>query len=169
MKKVLMLLLVAFIFAGCSNFKKVITIPQSTIQEALNKAFPFDKNAVIARIIFSDPEVYLKDPSIGMKMMYVGNFMEKEVQGDIDVNGHLVYREGAFYLNGFQVVNFTVAEKEFSSDGRLKKVILKILQNYVDKYPIYKLKQADFKQSLARLLLKDVVIFNDELVVTIGL
>lgn len=169
MKKVLMLLLVAFLFAGCGKFKKIINIPQSTIQDALDEKFPVDKNVVVARITLSSPEVYLKDPCIGMKMMYVGNLMEKEVQGDLDVNGHLVYRKGAFYLDDFKIVNFTVNEKEFSSEGKLKKIVMKILKNYMDGYPVYRLKQSDFKQSLAKLLLKDVVIFNDELVVTIGL
>ncbi len=157
------------IFFNCSKFRKEIKIPQETIQKALAEKFPYDKNAVIARITLSEPKVYFKDSCIGIQMMYVGNFLEKEVAGDIDFNGHIVYEEGTFYIANFEIVNFTVDEKEFTSKGKLKKVVIKIIKNYIDGYPVYRLKQSDFKQNLAKLLLKDITFEGDNINILIGL
>jgi len=154
---------------NCEKFQKDIFIPRITIQEAIEKKFPYDKNALIARTILTDPEIYFQDSSIGARFKFWANFLEKEVNGKLDLNGNIKYEKGKFYLTDFNVVNFSIDEKEVSGEKKLVKIIHNLIINYIDKYPVYTLKQSDFKQNLAKMLLKDLTVKGDSLCVTIGI
>jgi hypothetical protein len=169
------IVLVALVFPAfvinCGRFQKDIQIPKTTIQEMVDKKFPFDKNVVIARLTLDSPAVYFKDKNIGMKLNYYGNFLNKEIKGGIDFNGKITYRQkqGAFYLTDFNIVTITVSDANFSNEEKLKTTILKITNNYLDDYPVYRLDQTDFKQNIAKLLLRDLKIEGEELVITMGI
>jgi hypothetical protein len=60
-------------------------------------------------------------------------------------------------------------EKSFSSDGKLSAIISSVIKNYIDGFPIYTLKQSDFKQNLAKMLLKNITVQDDSLCITIGI
>jgi len=177
MRKVLIFTML--FLALCSKFQKNIIISKATIQETLEQKFPVDKNAVVARLTLLDPVVYFKEnfkegfktdkANIGLRLKYTGNFLEKEVSGNVDCNGFIIYKKGKFYLADFEIVEFSVDEKEFSSGGKLEKIIVKIVRNYIDSYPVYTLKQSDFKQNIARLLLKDITVSGENLNILIGI
>jgi hypothetical protein len=84
-------------------------------------------------------------------------------------NGRIRYEKGAFYMDSLKLVDITMNEKEFSSEGKLQKIIINLIKNYLDSFPVYRLKQSDFKQEIARLFLKDIVVEGDSLKVIIGL
>lgn len=172
MKKVLyLLLLLISLISGCGKFEKWINIPKDQIQQAINKKFPYDKNLVIARFKLDSPEIYFKETKIGLKLKYYGNFLNKELEGLVDFNGELIYNQekGAFYLRNFEIIEISVNESNFSSKDKLKKTILNLLNNYLDDYPVYKLKQSDFKQSIAKLFLKNIVVQDAGLSILLGL
>ena len=165
----LVTLLIVILCLDCDKFKKDIFIESPTIQGALDKKFPFEKNAVITRAILKNPEIYFQDSSLGIRMDYWANFLEKEVNGKMDLNGNIRYERGSFYLTNLEIVNFSMEEKSFNSNGKLSAAILNIIKNYIDGYPIYTLKQSDFKQNLAKMLLKRITIIGDSLCITIGI
>jgi len=137
----------------------------------LDKKFPIDKNAVIARLTLDSPSVYFKKKNIGMKLHYYGNFLNKEITGCADFNGHLSYKrdKGAFYLTDFNIADIAVNDANFSNKEKLRAVVLKILNNYLDDYPVYRLDQKDFKHNLAKLMLKNLNIVGESLVITLGI
>ena len=51
----------------------------------------------------------------------------------------------------------------------MKGIVDKVAQRYLSEVPVYQLKQEDFKQSLARYVLKSVQVREGKLVVVIGL
>jgi len=168
MKKFLILALLPLLF-GCKAFQKEVIISRDTIQNALDKQFPYDKSFVIARLTLSEPEVYFKNTNVGINLRYAGNFLEKSVNGKIDLNEHIRYEKGKFYFDSLEIMELTMEEKEFSSEGKLKKSLLSLIRNYLECFPVYSLKQTNFKQSLAKLLLKDITIDGDNLMILIGL
>lgn len=153
----------------CGKFQKEIFIPRTLIQETIEKKFPYDKSAIIARFTLSEPVSYFIDTCIGIKLKYQGSFLEKEINGNINLKGSIKYEKGKFYLENFEIVKLTMDEKEFDSKGKLKKIIFNMIDSYFDCYPVYTLKQSDFKQNAAKLLLKDINVIGDSLCVLIGI
>jgi len=170
-KFILLLALFILTVSGCGKFEKEILISKKQIQEKLDARFPYDKNAVVARFTLDSARVYFKEDKIGFKLTFYGNFLSKEIRGQVDFNGKIIYKKenGAFYLNDFEIAEISVNESNFSQKSNLEAVILKIIQNYLDDYPICTLKQDDFKQSVATLVLKSVSVRDDNLVVLIAL
>ena len=171
MKKIFVftMVLASIILFNCDKFQKDIFIPRTTIQEAIEKKFPYDKSVVVARTTLTEPEIYFQDTSLGIKLNFNANFLEKEINGKLDLNGNIKYEKGKFYLRDLNIVNFSLDEKEFSSKGKLLKIIKNMLKNYIDVYPVYTLKQSDYKQNIAKMLLKNLTVKGDSLCVTIGL
>lgn len=159
---------VLLVFVGC-GFKKEIVIPRDTIQTTLDKKFPFDRSMVVLRITLMEPKIYFKNTNIGINLKYWGSYLEKEIEGTMDLNGHIRYEKGSFYLDSLDIVEVSMNEKEFSSNGKLRKIVISLLKNYLECYPVYKLKQSDFKQNLAKLLLRDITVDGDNLKVVVGL
>lgn len=173
MKKFISVLLIC-LFAlniNCGKFQKDIKIPRTKIQQIIDKKFPYHKNVVIAKLTFDSPLVYLKDKNIGMKLNFYGNFLKKEIKGNVDFNGQLSYRQekGEFYLTNLDIVNISVNEVNFSNEDELKALSLKITKNFLDDYPVYSLKQTDFEENIAKLLIRNVKIEGEELIITMGI
>ena len=161
--------LISLAILNCEKFKKDVFIPRTTIQSAIEKKFPYDKSAIIARTTLTDPEIYFSDSAVGVKLKYWANLLEKEINGKLDLNGVIDYRKGKVYMKDLEIVELTMEEKEFDSKGKLIKIFKSMLNNYLDCYPVYTLDQSDFKQNLAKMLLKDITIKGDSLCITIGL
>jgi hypothetical protein len=168
MKKLVILALIPLIF-GCKAFQKEIVISKDTIQSTLDKQFPFDKSMILMRITLMEPQIYFKNTNIGINLRYWGSYLEKEIEGKIDLNGHIRYEKGAFYMDSLELVTVTMNEKEFSSDGKFQKILVNLIKNYLECFPLYRLKQTDIKQNLAKLLLKDITVEGDNLKILIGL
>jgi hypothetical protein len=168
MKKLYILIFLPFIL-GCGSFQKEIVISRDTIQSAMAAKFPYDKNMVIAKVSLREPNIYFTGSNIGININYWANFLEKEIEGKVNINGHIRYEKGAFYMDSLELADITMNEKEFSSDGKLQKIVINLIKNYLDSFPVYRLKQSDFKQEIARLLLKDIVVEGDSLKIIVGL
>ncbi|MFH2012769.1 MAG: DUF1439 domain-containing protein [Pseudomonadota bacterium] len=166
---IIIALCMLFTFSSCA-FQKEIIIPRAKIQEVVSQKFPFDRNILIANLTVKAPEVYFKGKSIGLKLSYNGNFLEEELEGSADFNGNIIYKSqtGAFYLGDLIISDITVNEHNFSEKNKLQKLIDDIISNYLDDFPVYRLNPDDFKENLARLLVKDVFIRNDDVIIVLG-
>ena len=170
MKKVIIIAVcMLFAFSSCA-FQKEIIIPRAKIQELVSKKFPYDRNVIIARLTVQAPEVYFKGKRIGLKLSYNGNFLEEDIKGSVDFNGNIIYKPqtGAFYLSDFIISDITVNEYNFSEKAKIQKLIDDIISNYLNDFPVYRPNPDDFKQNLARLLVKDVFIRNDDVIIVLG-
>ena len=173
MKKYLIIAISIFFILtifGCGKFQKEISISKTQIQEMLDKKFPIDKNSVFAKLTLASPNVYLGRSNIGMKLNYFGNFFKKKISGFIDFNGEIIYKQdkGAFYLANFNIVDIKVNKSNFLNIGKLKTIFIKIIDSYLDDYPVYRLNQADIKENIAKFFLKDVKIQSENLILILG-
>jgi hypothetical protein len=164
-RRTLILCVVIVILCGCGGFEKEVLIPREKLQDMIDKKFPYQKNAVIAKIGLDTPLVYFREENVGLRINYSAQLLDKKVSGDIDFNGRIYYRQekGAFYLKDFDIVDIEVDDSNFSDEKKIKSVLSEILNNYLKDYPVYRLDQKDFKQNLAKLLLKSVDIKGDNL------
>jgi hypothetical protein len=156
-----------FTFSGCA-FRKEVVIPRAKLQESVSKKFPYEKDVGISRFTVQTPEVYFKGKNIGLREVYFGNLLKKELRGSVDVNGNIIYRPetGAFYLHDFIISDITVNEKDLLV--KVQKIIDAIIGNYLDGFRIYRLNPHDYKQNLARLYVKVIFMRNDDLVIVLG-
>jgi len=165
----ILMIIALFLLIGCGGtFQKEIVISREEIQEMVNAKFPYDKNALVARLTLHDPQIYFVENNIGMRLEFKGNWLEKEIKGYVAFDGKIAYRRGAFYLEEFNVTEF--AETNVNSDTeRLRGILANVVNNYISKHPVYKLNPRDFKQNLAKILLRDVFVRGSDLVAVVGI
>ena len=161
----LFIVITIFFLGGCGGFEKEVLIPRETIQKMVDKKFPYRKDALIAKIGLDTPLVYFKDEDIGLRLNYSANLLDRKISGDIDFRGRIYYEpeKGAFYLKYFEIAEIKVEESDFSDKDKIKPILSEILNSYLENYPVYKLDQKDFKQNIAKLLLKSVSVKGDNL------
>ncbi len=172
MKRLSILILIAVVaLIGCGNTKEEISISISEIQQMVDKKFPYNKNAIVASVELRSPKVYFTDKNIGIKLEYSGGIMNKTIKGNIDFNGRIIYKPqtGAFHLNNLQIVELTVDDSNYKGKQKLKEIVGGFLSGYLNDYPVYTLNPNNFKQNIAKLLMKDVNIKGDNLVVTLSI
>ena len=148
----------------------VIKLSQERIQKALNKKFPYEKNAIIAKIELTDPKVTIKDDKIFTEISFSGKALRKTVRGQVSVSGRVAYKQKkkAFYLKEFEVLQVDIDNVEEGKKDKVVSVVKAITSGYFASFPVYKLKKKNYKQNIARMLLKDVKTEGDKLVVKLA-
>jgi hypothetical protein len=156
---------------SCKNGQKEIVIPKSKIQKMIDKKFPIQEDKIITSITIDTPVVYFKGQNVGLISSYNGFFLDKDVKGIVDFNGQVIYNkdDGSFYLSNFNLVNFTANKEDLSNDEALRSLISKLMNKYLENYPIYRLDRSKFKEKIAKLLIKDVQTKDENLILIIGL
>lgn len=166
---VLIVLCIVFTLSGCA-LRKEFVIPRAKLQESVAKKFPYAKDIGIARLTVEAPEVYFKGQNIGLKALYECNLLSADVRGTVDVNGRIIYRPetGAFYVRDLVVSDFSVNKNNILENLNLQNIINKMMGNYLDGFPLYQLNPNDYKENMARSLVRDIVIRDDDLVILLG-
>ena len=169
-----------------SGTKFDLRISESQIQEQLNQKFPFEKRFFsVLWIRFKSPILNLEEGSdrINFGCQIESNMGQTGVDrpaaedagglvsGMAKISGSLRYEpnEGAFYLNDPRVDDLVVPGVPEKYLERARRTITKAAAQFLRFMPIYKLKPEDSKQAAAKLILRQVIVKNRELVVTLGL
>ena len=110
----LILLIFLSFLNGCSGFPKELRISQTKLQKLVEKRFPYQKDLILGEITLDAPVIYFKEEKIGLKLNYEGVFLKQSINGIIDLNGEICYRQKqqAFYLTNLNIVEFN--QKNFS-------------------------------------------------------
>ena len=148
------------------------------IQEKLNEKLPFTKTYLIFfDVQLDNPRVNLEDGSnrinagldivldirIGSENLPLG--------GTVDVSGGVEYApsEGEFFLTDPIIEGLSVQGVPAKYTDKVNLVLTKALREFYSKHPVYSLKPTDLKHIAAKTILKNVIIENSELVVTLGI
>jgi hypothetical protein len=91
--------------------------------------------------------------------------------GTIDASGEIKYVQatGEFFLTDPVIERLAVQGIPDAYAGKVSSALTKAVAAYYADHPIYSLRATDAKHAAARLVLKNVVVENHELVVTLGL
>lgn len=171
MKKTYVLLfLVAIYLSACNKSPLVINISQEQIQKGLDKKFPYQKNALLAKLELTDPKVSLSENKIFIDVSFEGTALKKSVKGQVSIVTRVAYKQDkkAFYLKDFDILKLDVGNASAIEKKKLTGTLEKGLAAYLASFPVYKLKEKDYKQNIASMLLKDIKTKGDQLVVTLG-
>ena len=91
--------------------------------------------------------------------------------GELDVSGGVRYEatDGQFFLTDPVIENLSVQGVPAKYTDRVNSVLTKAIGEYYSDRPIYTLTGSDVKTATTKLLLKDVVVEERVLIVTLGI
>jgi Protein of unknown function (DUF1439) len=168
-----LLLLVCTSAAGCTA-SYTIRFTAAEIQQSLNRKLPISKSKFLVRVtvqsleveLVQGPDRILLHPQVGLSI--VG---QSALSGRALVEGQIRYApdSGEFFFDAPRVVEVTIVGIPESMRAIAEELIAKSGEAYLTTTPVYRLKQTDFKHSLARMLLKSVKVRDGQLQVVIGM
>ncbi len=153
-----------------------LTEPQ--IQEKLDARFPIQKSKLLVLVLtLSNPQVGLEEGadriSFGVDAtlnLTIGG-QQKPLGGTGTITTGLRYHpdDYSFYLNDPIIEELEIQGIPIQYVDKVNEVAMKLAEERINECPIYKLKGDDLKQATARLILKDMVVEDGKLVITLGL
>jgi hypothetical protein len=178
---IFILLVVAFVGGGYYYFsgrEYVFRFSENQIREKLSTKLPLTKAyLLIFEVTLDNPRVSLLDKSkrvnAGLDVVLnvrIGN-EPRPLGGTIDASGEIKYVQatGEFFLTDPVIERLAVQGIPDAYAGKVSSALTKAVAAYYADHPIYSLRATDAKHAAARLVLKNVVVENHELVVTLGL
>jgi len=161
-----------------SGKEYIFRFSENQIHEKLSQKLPLtEKYLFIFEVTLDNPRVTLNNGSdrviAGLDIIlniWVGK-NPQPLGGSIDASGGVKYvsEKGEFFLTDPVVERFAIQGIPEQYSKKVNKVLTKALNEYYETHPIYKLNPTDAKQVAARLILKNVIIENQQLVVTLGI
>jgi len=173
---VLFLLIGAYFYFSGKDYSVRLTEPE--IQTKLAEKLPLTKTYLfIFQLTLSNPRVQLENgsSSVNAGLDVVLNITvgenPKPLGGTVDVSGGIRYasEDGEFFLTNPKIENFEIQGINPKYTNKVNASITKFLTEYYEKNAIYTLNYSDSKQAAARMVLKDVIVENKELVITLGI
>lgn len=167
---------VAFLVLKGKEF--VLRIPENDLRSKMEEKLPFTKTyLLIFSVTLSNPRVDLIDGTnrvnAGLDVRLNIKFREtdREFGGKVDISGGIQYNPdtGEFYLLDPVIENLSIQGIPDKHINKANSSVSKALGAYYKDHPIYTLRSTDVKKATARLLLKSVIVENEELVVTLGI
>ena len=158
--------------AGCS-IRYTISLTAADIQQTLQRKLPISKSKLLVtatvraldvELMESDNRVLLR-PEVDVSL--VG---QSALRGRAVVAGQIRYAPdtGEFYLDQPTVAEVAIEGLPESLRASAQEVIARCAEGYLASAPVYRLKQSDFKQSLAKLVLKSVQTRRGRLEIVLG-
>ncbi len=144
------------------------------IEQSLNRKLPVSKSKFLVRATVQSLEVGLSerpDRIVLRPQVEVSIAGQSALTGQALVEGQIRYAPdtGEFFFDAPKMVEVTVGGIPESMRQRAEDLIATCAEAYLTITPVYRLEQTDFKQSLARMLLKSVKVRDGQLQVVIGM
>jgi hypothetical protein len=161
---------------GCAAglLQKEMHFSRAQLQKKVDTVFPVDENKALLRVRFSNPVVAL--PAAGERMglaldMRVKLPGGKKAEGRLFFNSGLIYdpNRGEIALADPRLDSLDVEGVPRRFESALQTTAEVVAKRYLAQIPVYRLNADDYKQSLAKLVLKSVSIRDGEVVAVIGL
>ena len=173
------LMTIAILFVWGRTYTVVLTETQLT--ESLNEKFPFEKKYLsIFKLRFSNPKLQLLTGSNRIDFgcdvttnIPSGTGPEADagsISGTARLSGSLRYEatDAAIYVDDPQVEELRILGLSDKLTEKLTKTVRKAAKEFLSRAPLYRLKPTDVKTTAAKLILKNAVIKDKTLILTLG-
>lgn len=166
------LLAVYFLVASCS-VSYTVRLTADDIQQVVRQKLPVSVSKFLVTATVTSVQVEFIESDNGVVVrpdVEVSLIGQRLLRGHAIVAGQIRYAPptGEFFLDQTKVILITVEGLPDSARRVVEEVAGKCIEGYFATQPIYQLKQSDFKQSLAKLVLKSVRTHNGRLEIVIG-
>ena len=155
----------------------VFHFSEAEIQNTLATNLPLTKTYLfIIQVTLENPRVNLENGSnrVNAGLDVVLNItMDQNAQplgGSVDVSGGVRYasESGEFFLTDPNIERLQIQGVSDKYTEKVNTALSKALAEYYLDHPIYTLSALDAKQASVRMVLKNVIVENKELVITLG-
>lgn len=152
-----------------------VRIRNDQIQEQLDKKFPIQKtHLLIFELTYKDPTVVLQEGTdrvtvkLNVELKIKG--IETLFSGTVEATTGIDFDQetGNILLRDCEISRLQIEGIPAKYTDRVSTLASKVAKEILDRVPVYTLKAKDAKTAAAKLVLKDVVIDQGELVVTLG-
>ena len=160
--------------SGCSVFRKELVFSRDDLQAKLSGQFPLEKKKRLMKFRFSEPELLLVPDSerIGMRIAVEAKIPGvSSVKGVMEADGEIEYHPetGEFTIARGRLVDLDMQGMPKRGAKTFEEIAATVVKNHLSSITVYELDQKDFKQSLAKLMLKSVQVKDGSIVVGVGL
>ena len=161
-----------------SDNSLTLRFSENDLRERLDRQLPFSKNYLLVfNVTLDNPRIDLIDGSDriagGVDAILNVKFggSETPVGGALDISGGVRYEAaaGEFFLTDPIIENVHIQGIPSSIANRANKALSLALEEFYRDRPIYRLSETELNEQAARLILRDVVVEDETLVVTLGL
>ncbi len=162
--------------AACATglLQKEMVFSQAQLQKKVDAFFPIDENKALLRVRFSHPQVILPPGgeriglALDVRVQLPGG---KKARGRVHMDSGLIYDadRGEIALSDLRLDSLDVEGVPEDFESGLQAVAEVVAKRYLAQIPVYRLHADDYKESLARLVLKSVSVRDGEVVAVIGL
>ena len=170
----LALLAAALAVGACSTDPTVtITMTAADLQREVARKLPLTRTGRLVTVTVQAAEVVLAEGSdrIGVRATSTVQLpLVRPLSGTVQLDGKLRYvpEQGELWLDDVRVVDLGVAAIPASLKPTVEELVGGIARGVLGHTPVYRLKQESFKQSLAKLVLRDVSVRDGKVVATLG-
>lgn len=150
---------------------------EAELQQKLAERLPISKTYLfIFEVVLDEPRLALVEGSnrvnagLDVTLNIYINDEPQPLGGELDVSGGVRYdaAEGQFFLTDPVIENLQVQGIPARYTDRVNSVLTKAIGEYYADRPIYTLDKSNVKTAAAKLVLKNVVVENSVLIVTLG-
>lgn len=165
----------AGLYCDVSDKGLVIELTPKQIQKRLDEAFPISKQyLMLLKLTLADPEVALREGAdrirFGLSATTNIRVNRETLAGRAYLTTKIRYNpeEGSFLLVDPEVekLTFPLLPEEYEDEVIVAASLA--TREFLNDYEIYKLDRSDFRQAFVTLLLRDIVVQNGALRITLG-
>ena len=169
----MLVLVLACAFPGGCGVSYTVSLTAADLQQTLHRQLPVSKSKflVTATVRALDVELMESGNLILLRPeVDLGIAGQSALRGRAVVAGQLRYAPdtGEFFFDHPTIVDVAIEGLPESLRPTAEEVIARCAEGYLAATPVYRLKQGDFKQSLAKMVLKSVRARNGRLDIVIG-
>lgn len=173
MSRFLITLLFIFVAPASFGFSYDLEMTEAEIQEKVSALMPIERKKLFFTVVVSDPKVDLIASTneiavfANLAAMAPGGL---NLTGRTKLQGTLSYdaKEGAFYFHNPKVMTIEIDQLPEQFAPKVKELTQSAMSKATEKRPIYRLKDDDLKQKLAKSVLKSIVVKDEKLVATLS-
>lgn len=168
-----LLLLILCCPAALAFFSKTISVSQQELQQQLDAMGSLKHQDALISVTVKNPVLELTQGSdkLGLR----GN-VETVLLGSIradavlHVRGNVIYKadQGAFFMSNIEIVSMESAQIPPQQIGNVKRISQGLLNQLLQQQPVYVLKEDNMQEQLAKAMLKEVVINDGKLLLTLS-
>jgi hypothetical protein len=170
---VLLGVVLACVFSAGCGVTYTISLTAADLQQTLHRNLPASQSRLLVSATVRTLDVELMETGHRILLrpeVDLGIAGQRALRGHAVVAGQIRYapETGEFFFDQPKVTDVAIVGLPESLRPIAEGLIARCAEVYLATTPIYRLKQGDFKQSLARMLLKSVQTRNGRLEIVIG-
>ena len=167
-------LLLAVTSSSVYAFTYNLEITEQELQEKIQQKMPIQKTKYFVTVTLSEPKVVLMNGSdridieSNIKALIPGDITAKG-RGNIEGTIEYVQQSGEFYFTNPEVRSLNIENVAVKYQASIRKVADIAAKSALKRFPIYRFKDDNLKQELAKAVLKAVHVENGKLILELGI